>query len=881
MSYVSTAPRGSFSAEDLESLKTHNGDPAKVLDGLVHLMQDRLNVDASSVYLLQPDRNTLVLAATVGLEADGIGRVRMAIREGLTGLVAERLQPLSVSEAAAHPRYKFFPELSEQDFHSFLAVPVIDRGVLQGVLTAQSRTPREYSQEEQESLSRAAAQLSSVISEARDLEQFIAPLERRLWELAQNLWWCWDTDTVELFRDIAPVRWRELHHSPIAVLSELRLEELKERVNQLVLHNRINRAYRRMQEYLTSESTWGKNNAGPLCARPVAYFSAEFGMHESLPIYSGGLGVLAGDHLKSASDLDVPLVAVGLFYDQGYFRQRLDSSGFQQEEYLKVDRAQLPLLPAIDADGVPLCVQVETRHGQIHARVWQLAVGRRTLFLLDSDVDGNAPEDRDLTSRLYGGDQRIRIRQEVLLGIGGLRALRAMGMDPGVIHLNEGHSAFAVLEEIRRRMAYEAIDFDEAATRVAGSTVFTTHTPVPAGHDRFDAELMDEHLGPVGDAIGLSHHELMSLGRVDPDNPSEEFCMTVLALRLSHQANAVSSLHGKVSRQMWQELWSDRPLNEVPIGHVTNGVHVPTWLAPQMHQVYDRHLGPRWREAIGDPETWNAVEEITDAELWETHAALKTRLLGFVRRHAMTEAESRGEDDSVCTELRRALNPDVLTIGFARRFATYKRAGLIFDDEDRILSLVNDPKRPIQFVLAGKAHPRDQPGKEVIQRVYRLSRDPRFLGKIVLIEDYDINVGRHFVQGVDVWLNNPRRPLEASGTSGQKVVLNGGLNLSILDGWWAEAYDGSNGFAIGATETHSNVRVQDQRDRESLYEVLEERVVPLYYERDADGIPKGWIKLIKRGIRTLGWRFSADRMVQDYMRCRYLGTVGGISTESK
>jgi starch phosphorylase len=430
-------------------------------------------------------------------------------------------------------------------------------------------------------------------------------------------------------------------------------------------------------------------------------------------------------------------------------------------------------------------------------------------------------------------------------------------------------------------MQHEALDFDEAATRVSASTVFTTHTPVPAGHDRFSAELIDEHLGKIGDAIGLDLHALMSLGRVDVDNPDETFCMTVLALRLSHMSNAVSSLHGKVSRQMWQSLWPDRPLNEVPIGHITNGVHVPSWLSPQMHQVYDRHFGPTWREAIGSPATWQDVDRISDAELWETHSALKTRLLGFVRRRATIEAKVRREDNVVCHQLQRALSPDALTIGFARRFATYKRAALVFEDEDRLFKMVNDPKRPIQFVLAGKAHPKDTPGKEVIQRIYRLTRDPRFIGKIVLIEDYDIDVGRHFVQGVDVWLNNPRRPLEASGTSGQKVVLNGGLNLSILDGWWAEAYDGGNGFAIGATETHSDDQVQDQRDREWLHAVLEKRVIPLYYDRDQDGIPKGWIKLIRRGIRTLGWRFSADRMVQDYLLYRYLATAGGISAESK
>jgi starch phosphorylase len=868
-----------LAAADIAELMSHEGDPAKVLTELVQLIQTRLSVDASSVYLLEPDRATLVLAATVGLSHNGVGKVRMNVREGLVGIAAEELQPFAMHEAASHPRYKYFAELAEEEFHSFLAVPVIDRGLLQGVLTIQTREPRNFSATERQALVTAAEQLAPTISEARDLDQFIAPLQQRLWALARNLWWCWDTDTLSLFRDIDPVRWRELSHNPIALLSELPLERLEERVNQLVLHSRISHAYRRMQEYLDNELTWGVANVGPLRARPVVYFSAEFGLHESIPVYSGGLGVLAGDHLKSASDLDIPLLAVGLYYDQGYFRQRLDADGRQQEDYQKVDREKLPLLPAVGSDGNPVRITVETRRGEIHAQVWQVAVGRCTLLLLDSDVEGNAPEDRALTSRLYGGDSRVRIRHELLLGVGGLRALRAMGIDPGVIHMNEGHSAFAVIEEIRRRMEFEAIDFEEAALRVSKSTVFTTHTPVPAGHDRFNVELIDEHLGPIGDAIGLDADGLMALGRVDPDDPGEEFCMTVLALKHAHQANAVSALHGDVSRSMWQSLWPDRPLSKVPIGHITNGVHVPTWLAPQMHQLYDRYLGPEWRAALGCPETWYDTKRISDAELWETHVTLKTRLLDFVRRRAAAEAEIRGEGEAVCAQLKRALSPDALTIGFARRFATYKRAGLVFEDEDRLFQLVNDPKRPIQFVLAGKAHPKDAPGKDVIQKIHRLSRDPRFLGKIVMIENYDINVGRHLVQGVDVWLNNPRRPLEASGTSGQKVVLNGGLNLSILDGWWAEAYDGENGFAIGSTETHSVCEVQDARDRASLYETLERRVIPIFYQRDQDGNPTEWIKQMKRAIRTLGWRFSADRMVRDYVRYLYLSRVGGVSAE--
>jgi starch phosphorylase len=870
-----------LSAEDVAALVARDGDPAKLLNEVVHLIQSRLSVDASSIFLLGPDRMSLVLGATVGLDKSGIGSVRLSTREGLVGIAAERLEPIAVNEAAKHPRFKYFPELGEEPFHAFLGVPVIDRGLLQGVLTVQTKEARQFSESEIEALVNVAGQLSAVICEARDLEQFIAPIQQRLWALARNLWWCWDIETVSLFRDIDPVRWRELLHNPIALLNEMPLERLEERVNQLVLHSRISHAYRRLQEYLGNEMTWGSVNAGPLRARPVAYFSAEFGMHESMPIYSGGLGVLAGDHLKSASDLDIPLVAVGLYYDHGYFRQRLDAEGMQQEDYQRGDRSRMPLLPAIDKDGKPIRVCVETRNGILHAQVWQLSVGRRALFLLDSDVEGNTAEDRQLTSRLYGGDGRVRIRQEILLGIGGMRALRAAGVDPGVIHLNEGHSAFAVLEEIRRRMEYEAIGFEEAAQRVAASTVFTTHTPVPAGHDRFDASLIDEHLGAIGDAIGLDLDGLMALGRVRMDDPGESFCMTVLALKHSHQANAVSSLHGEISRSMWQGLWPHSSVNSVPIGHVTNGVHVPTWLAPQMQQLYDRYLGPKWRESLGFPEMWKQIEKVSDAELWETHVALKTRLLDFVRRRSAAEAALRGESEEICSHLKRALSPDALTIGFARRFATYKRAGLVFDDVDRLDELVNNPQRPIQFVLAGKAHPKDQPGKELLQRVFRLSRQPRFLGKIVLIEDYDINVGRHLVQGVDVWLNNPRRPMEASGTSGQKVVLNGGLNLSILDGWWAEAYDGDNGFAIGTTAQHSSAEVQDDRDRNSLYETLENRVVPLYYQRGQDGNPTQWIKLMKRAIRTLGWRFSSDRMVRDYCESVYLSRVGGVSAEAR
>jgi starch phosphorylase len=506
-------------------------------------------------------------------------------------------------------------------------------------------------------------------------------------------------------------------------------------------------------------------------------------------------------------------------------------------------------------------------------------VGRNTLLLLDSNVEGNQPEDRELTARLYGGDERVRIRQELLLGVGGMRALAAMGVSPGVLHLNEGHSAFAGLELVRHRMVVEGIDAWESLRRVSAQVVFTTHTPVPAGHDRFSPRLIEEHLGPLREAMGLDHSQLMGLGRVNPHDGGEPFCMTVLALKTSNRANAVSSLHGQVSRTMWMPLFPGRNAEHVPIGHITNGVHVQTWLAPQMRQVYDRHLGPDWPQRAGEAGFWESIEGIDDGELWETHQTLKVQLVNAVRRRASQQAERRGDSAEFVAQQRKALSLDALTIGFARRFATYKRANLILKDLEAIVSLVNNPQTPIQLIFAGKSHPHDWPGKEVLQQIARLMRDARFAGKIVFVEDYDISVGRQLVQGVDVWLNNPRRPLEACGTSGQKVVLNGGLNLSILDGWWSEAYDGMNGFAIGSGATHTSTDVHDLRDGEALLRVLTDEVIPLYYDRDRDGLPRRWIARMKAAIRTLGWRFSADRMVMDYVRSSYIPAAGGTSSD--
>jgi len=868
-----------LSADEVSAL-IEEGKPANTLINVVELIAARFSTDVCSIYLLEPDRSNLVLAASVGLHPECVGTLRMPLHEGLTGLVAELVQPVAVSEVASHPRFKFFKESGESEYHSFLGVPLVDRGILQGVLIIQTKDVREFRSDEVQMLQEAGSEIAPVVCEARTLDRFLAPAQERLWTLARNIAWSWDPECVALFRDLNPTRWRELNQNPIALLTETPLHELERRATQLGLHSRINYCFRRQREYLSAENTWGTINAGVLRPRPVAYFSAEFGLHESIPIYSGGLGVLAGDHIKSASDLDIPLIGVGLFYGQGYFLQRLNSDGWQHEEYVHTDVTKLPMHVAIGTNGEPIRLRLETRTGAISAKVWRMRVGRCDLLLLDSDVDGNEPQDRDLTSRLYGGDNRTRIRQELLLGVGGYQVLRAMGVTPGVLHLNEGHSGFAVLEAIRDRMQEEGVDFRTAASQVSREVIFTTHTPVPAGHDRFDADLIEEHLGPLRDELRISQEDLLGFGRVHPEDYNEQFCMTVLGLKLSRRANAVSALHGEISRSMWWSLYPNKPEDAVPIGHITNGVHVPSWLAPQMKRLYDRHLGVDWQGRSGDKHTWAEIEKVDDGELWETHLTLKAQLIEFARYRLITQASRRSESKESMSRLQKLLSLDALTIGFARRFATYKRANLILADIEQLAQMVNDPKRPIQFVFSGKAHPHDEPGKRVLQEIARLMRNhPQLADRFIFIEDYDINVGRHLVQGVDVWLNNPRRPLEASGTSGQKVVLNGGLNLSILDGWWAEAYDGMNGFAIGRGRTHLNMDVHDQRDGADLYRVLRDEVIPLYFQRDRDGLPRQWIQRMKRTIKTLGWRFNADRMVMDYCQKCYVPATGGLSSE--
>jgi glycogen phosphorylase len=707
-------------------------------------------------------------------------------------------------------------------------------------------------------------------------ENEIVALRRRLREMAENLWWTWNPDVVEIFRDIDTELWRKSNHNPIVFLSHLSDGDLAFRVEGKAIESRINFQFRRLAEYLHPTQSYGQKHAGTLWREPVAYFCAEFGLHESIPVYCGGLGILAGDHLKSASDLNVPIAGVGLFYSHGYFSQLIDEDGWQRESHAGVAIGTVPFRQVQDHMGRPLVVTVRAGEDEVRLRIWEVKVGRARLFLLDADHEENGLRDREVTRFLYGGGEVMRIRQEIVLGIGGYRALRAMGITPAVLHLNEGHCAFAPLEAVRVRMREQGEDYRSGLDTIKGQTVFTTHTPVAAGHDQFTADVVLGNLGWLRAELGITHEEFLGLGRIDPRNAAEPFCMTVLALKLSRRRNAVSALHGKTSRRMWRALWPHRDEVEVPIGHISNGVHVKSWLAPSMARLYVKHLGKGWETRMSFYEFWQDIDKVSDTELWEEHQVLRHGLIRFIRRRFAVRHPRLQENDPArgATDL---LVDGALTIGFSRRFAAYKRATLILSDLDRLDAMVNHPERPAQIVFAGKAHPRDDAGKRLIQEIFRIMRDPRFRSRIVFLEDYDFSVARHLVQGVDLWLNTPERPREACGTSGQKVLLNGGLNCSILDGWWAEAADGLNGFIVGAGREHADPRVQWARDAEALYRVLEEQVIPEFYERNEHDVPVRWVRRMKHAIKTLGWRFNSDRMVKDYLMQLYLPAAGAAS----
>ncbi|HNX94066.1 MAG TPA: alpha-glucan family phosphorylase [Holophaga sp.] len=692
------------------------------------------------------------------------------------------------------------------------------------------------------------------------------PIQQSLIKLTRNLWWTWRPEVRSIFRDIDLELYHREHRNPVRVIKSASVPLLEKRVADVDIQTRTDRALRQLDEYLNPITTWGLVHAGTLQSRPVAYFSAEFGIHESIPIYSGGLGILAGDHLKGASNLGIPLIGVGLLYHQGYTTQELDASFWQHDVKEPFDMEDMPLEPALTPEGTQVRISLELPGRLVWAKAWEAKVGRIRLILLDARDDANSEEDKALTAHLYGGDQRMRIQQELLLGVGGSRALRAMGITPGVFHLNEGHSAFAILEWARHRVQTDGLEPWRAIREATSGTVFTTHTPVEAGHDRFPADLAAEHLAPLAEGLHLPLHDVMGLGRVNVDDHGAPFLPTVLALKCSRRANAVSALHGVVSREMWQCLWPDRKQDDVPIGHITNGVHTPSWISYELNQLFQYHLGTNWLESIVRPDLWMKIESIDPAEIWEVKQVLKARMMRLVRDRAKAMHERVGLPPME----RPPLAPNALTIGFARRFVPYKRADLLLTDLDRLDRLVNNPKRPVNIIFAGRAHPADGPGKAIIQRVGQLSEDPRFRDRIIFVENYNIHVGRNLYQGVDAWLNTPMRPLEACGTSGMKVIMNGGLHISVLDGWWAEAFDGENGFAIGNGEIHANQEIQDQRDAESLFRILEEQVVPMYYDRGPDDIPYRWMARVKRSMRTLAWRFNADRMVMDYVRNCYL-----------
>ena len=690
-----------------------------------------------------------------------------------------------------------------------------------------------------------------------------------LLEIAHNLWWSWHPESVDLFVRVDRQLWSKVNHNPIRLLGSVSQARLDEIARDEAFIACMRRAYERMNDHI-NRTSWYQRRYPDQTQTCIAYYCAEFGMTECLPVYSGGLGILAGDHLKSASELGLPLVGVGLLYRNGYFQQYLNADGWQQEFYPNLDFTNLPVKPVqADGNGHQLKVSVEMPGRTVHIAVWKVQVGRIRLFLLDTNLPENEPGDRNITSQLYGGDMEMRIRQELVLGIGGTRALEAMNIRPTVYHMNEGHAAFLALERIRMFIADRDVSFDEARWAGGAGNVFTTHTPVPAGIDRFPPDMIQRYFRDYVGSLKLDMEGLLALGRENVYNKNEFFSMAVLALRTSDAANGVSKLHGEVSREMWRGIWPGVPHEEVPIGHVTNGVHGRTWISPDLTRIFDRYLSLKWQTVPEDHSVWEGVDEIPDEELWRARHDRRQRLVTWVRRRLRDQLEHRGASTAEIRAAGEVLNPETLTIGFARRFATYKRANLLFRDAKRLAKMLSDADRPVQLVIAGKAHPADTQGKELIKQIVHYAREQSAVRRIVFIENYDIHVARYLVQGVDVWLNTPRRDMEASGTSGMKAALNGVLNLSVLDGWWDEAWEKDLGWAIGRGEVYANYDYQDQVESQALYDLLEKQVVPMFYDRD-DGLPREWIRWMKNSLRKLAPMFNTNRMVADYAEKYYM-----------
>jgi starch phosphorylase len=691
-----------------------------------------------------------------------------------------------------------------------------------------------------------------------------------LHELAYNLLWVWDHDLMELFIRLDPDLWEQTNHNPAQLLGMISQDRLNSAARDDAFLTQLDRAYESYKKYLDASSSWFRKTYTQIGDNQIAYFSAEFGLTECLQNYSGGLGVLSGDHLKSASDLGLPLIGVGLLYQQGYFRQYLNADGWQQERFPENDFYTLPLRRELDKSGKPITISVNLPGRAVHAQIWYVNVGRITLYLLDTNIPSNSADDQDITGQLYGGDREMRIKQEILLGIGGFRALKALGLRPSVFHMNEGHSAFLSLERCRELMTASKLSFAEAREAATAGLVFTTHTPVPAGNDYFAPELMDKYFSDYSKELDLPRNEFLGLGRQEPQNEQEPFCMTVLALRMAGGSNGVTKLHGQVSRSMWQKVWPGVPVNESPITSITNGVHAPSWISREMVGLYDRYLGPRWREDAGDSGLWSRVPHIPDEELWRTHERRRERLVAFTRVRLAEQLEARGAPPSEVAQAREVLNSDALTIGFARRFATYKRATLLLKDPDRLIKILTDKERPVQIIFSGKAHPNDTGGKELIRQIIHFERHSGVRRRMVFLEDFDMVIARYLLQGADVWLNTPRRPLEASGTSGMKATLNGAIHLSVLDGWWDEAYSVQAGWAIGRGEEYTDDKLQDEVESDALYDLLEKEIIPLFYTRGPDGLPRPWISKMKGAMRTIGPQFNTNRMVREYAEKMYL-----------
>ncbi|TXJ31665.1 glycosyltransferase family 1 protein [Brachyspira aalborgi] len=691
-----------------------------------------------------------------------------------------------------------------------------------------------------------------------------------LLEITKNFWWCWNQKAVNLLRTIDIDNYDEKDHNPIRILGESSQECFYNMLHDDAAMMNLAEVYDEFKTYMNQETWYASlDDSQKTENEKIAYFSFEYGLHESLPNYSGGLGILSGDHLKSASDLGLPFIAVGLLYRKGYFRQYLNADGWQQEYDIENDFFNLALEKVLDSNGETMKVDVDLPGRKVYAQIWKANVGRIQLYYLDANIEENSVEDRDITAQLYGGNLETRIQQEILLGIGGIKALKKLGIKPTIYHMNEGHSAFLSLERIRQLMIDDKLDRKTAREVVFSSNVFTTHTPVPAGNDVFPIEMMQKYFVDYIKQIDMTMEEFLKLGKIDPNNQKEDFCMTVLALNLSAENNGVSELHGHVSREMWKDIWKGVPAKELPIDSITNGIHTLSWISFDMQNLLDRYLGPRWRTKPLEYGIWERVQKIPDAELWRTHERRKERLIDFCRERLKAQIINRGFTKNEINHAEQILTPEALTIGFARRFATYKRGTLLFRDIERLKKIISNPHRPVQIIFSGKAHPHDNGGKELIKNIAEICRREEFRDHIVFLEDYDINVARYMVQGVDVWLNNPRRPLEASGTSGMKVPPNGGLNFSILDGWWDEAYDGQNGWAIGNREEYTDLEYQDEVESNALYNVLENEIIPLYYERGRDDIPRQWVTAMKWSMQTVCPQFSTNRMVADYFNKFY------------